>query len=75
MATPAGVRPASLHVQEDLAVRVRDQVAVPAVLALVSVQAMADQAAAVALDNAVDHMVPAMAPMRHRMVRHAAPRR
>jgi hypothetical protein len=75
MATPAGVRRASLHVQVGLAVRVRGQVAVLAVLALVNDQAMAAPAVVAVLGSAVDHMVPAMAPTRPRMARHAAPLR
>jgi hypothetical protein len=75
MATLAGVRLASLHVQEGPAVRVRDQADVPAVLALVNDQAMDAPAVAVVLDSAVDHTVPATAPMRLQMARHATPRR
>ena len=75
MATLAGVRRASLHVQEDLAVRVRDQVDVPAVLAVVSDQAMAGPAAVVAQGNVAVHTVPATAPTRLQMARHVTPRR
>jgi hypothetical protein len=74
-ATPAGVHRAWLHVQERLAVRVPDQVDVPAVLALVNGQAMGAPAAVVVQGSVVAHMVPAMAPMRHRMARHVTPPR
>ena len=65
MATRAGVPavPDLLHVQEGLAVRVRDQVDVPAVLAVVNGLAMAAPAAVVQ-GSAVDHMAPATAPTR-----------
>jgi hypothetical protein len=63
MATLAGVRRASLHVQQGRAVRVRDQVAVPAVLAADNGQAM-DAPAVVVQGSAVGHTVPATAPMR-----------
>jgi hypothetical protein len=75
MATPAGVRRVSLRVQEDLAVRVRDQVDVPGALAADNDQAMVAPAAVVVQGSAADHMVPATAPMRHQMARHATPRR
>jgi len=77
MATPAGVPavPDLLHVQEGLAVRVRDQVDVPAVLALVNDQAMAGPAAVVVQGSVVVHMVRATAaPMRLQMARHVTPR-
>jgi hypothetical protein len=75
MATRAGVPavPDLLHVQEDLAVRVRDQVDVPAVPAPVNDQAMAGPAVAVVPGSAVDHTVPATAPMRLQMARHVTP--
>ncbi len=75
MATPAGVRLASLHVQEGLAVRVQDQVDVPAVLAPVNDQAMAGPAVAVVPGSVVVHMAPATEPMRLQMARHVTPRR
>jgi hypothetical protein len=75
MATPAGVRLASLHVQEGLAVRVRGQVDVPAAQALVNGQAMAAPAVVVVQGSVVVHMVPATAPMRLQMARHVTPRR
>jgi hypothetical protein len=75
MATPAGVRLASLRVQEGLAVRVRDQVDVPEALAPVNGQAMAAPAVVDVQGSAVDHTVPAMAPMRHQMARHVTSRR
>jgi hypothetical protein len=75
MATPAGVRRASLHVQEGQAVRVRDLADVPAVLAADSDQTMADLAAVAVQGSAEDHTVPATAPMRPRMARHVTPRR
>ena len=77
MATRAGVPavPDLLHVQEGLAVRVRDQVDVPAVLAVVNGLAMAGPAVAVVQGSAVDHMAPATAPMRLQMARHVTPRR
>jgi hypothetical protein len=74
MATLAGVRRVSLRVQEGLAVRVRDQVDVPAVLAVDNGQAMAAPAAVAVQGSAADHMVPAMAPMRLQMARHVTPR-
>jgi hypothetical protein len=74
MATPAGVRLASLHAQERQADRVRGQVDVPAVLAPVNDQAMAAQAAGVAPDSAVDRMALVTAPMRLQMARHVTPR-
>ena len=65
MATRAGVPavPDLLHVQEGLAVRVRDPAVVPAVLAVVNDQAMAGPAAVVQ-GSAVDHTAPATAPTR-----------
>jgi hypothetical protein len=72
---PAGVRRASLHVQEVLAVRVRGQVDVPAVLAAVNGQAMVVPAVVAVQGSAVDHMVPATAPMPLQMARHVTPRR
>ena len=77
MATRAGVPavPDLLHVQEGLAVRVRDQVDVPAVLAVVNGQAMAGPAVAVVPGSVVDHMALATAPMRLQMARHVTPRR
>ena len=75
MATLAGVRLVSLHVLEGLAVHVRDRVDVPGALAVVSAQAMAVPAVVVVQGSAVDHTVPAMAPMRLQMARHVTPRR
>jgi hypothetical protein len=77
MATRAGVPavPDLLHVQEGLAVRVRDPAVVPAVLAVVNDQAMAGPAVAVVLGSVVVHMVPATAPMRLQMARHVTPHR
>jgi hypothetical protein len=75
MATPVGVRLASLHVQEGPAVRVRDQVDVPVVLAPDNGQAMAAPVVVVVQGSAADHMVPATAPMRLRTARHGTPRR
>jgi hypothetical protein len=75
MATLAGVRRASLHVQQGRAVRVRDQVAVPAVLAADNGQAMDAPAVVVVQGSAVGHTVPATAPMRRRTARHVTPRR
>jgi len=75
METPAGVRRASLHVQEGLAVRVQDQVDAPPFLAADSGQTMGGPAAVAVKGNAVDRMVPATAPMRPRMARHVTPRR
>ena len=74
-ATPAGVHRAWLHVQERLAVRVPDQVDVPAVLAPDNGQAMAAPVVVVVQGSAADHMVPATAPMRLRTARHGTPRR
>jgi hypothetical protein len=72
---PAGVRLASLPVQEGLAVRVRGQVDVPAALALVNVRVMVVPAAVVVQGSVVVHTVPATASMRLQMARHVTPRR
>jgi len=75
MATLAGVRLASLHVPEGLALHVRDQVDVLGALAPVSAQAMDGPVLVAAPDSVEAHMARATAPMRLQMARHVTPRR